>query len=397
MSEHVIPAGNAKGTPLSQATDRDLKYWNDRIAKDLAEGSSRFPDRDRPLGEAIAAELARRAGGGAPAPAAPKPAAPAAAPSATLAKTAPSAAIGLVGATRDTNRINAQLVEMREKYHLVSPATVCATLPEGCEVAFSLVKVNQADCFGPLAGGKFGLDGTNLKQIGAAAGISWDDQASRRLDDGSDPRYVHYVAVGFVRNFDGSLRKLTGTVEMDARDGSPQIEEIITKARNARDRQGPAPRDPAPQILELQKFLLRHAETKAKLRAIADMGIKRAYTSKELEKPFAVARLMWTGHSDDPELRRIFAMKQADAMIGGIAGLYGQQNAPPYATQPQAAPALAPARPQPCLDPGCAAGQHPALHAPPPVGAVPRHDDAVTTEGEKVGSDPQASAEEERY
>ncbi|GMV18397.1 MAG: hypothetical protein AMXMBFR56_66210 [Polyangiaceae bacterium] len=375
MSEHVIPAGNAKGTPLAQATERDLKYWNDRIARDLAEGTSRFPDRDRPLGEAIAAELARRAGGGAPAPAAPKPAAPAAAPSATLAKTAPSAAIGLVGATRDTNRINAQLLEMRAAYHLVAPATVCGSLPEGCEVAFSLVQVDARECYS-VGGGKVGLDGTNLKQIGAAAGISWDDKDSRRLDDGSDSHYCHYVAVGYVRNFDGSLRKLTGTVEIDMRDGSPQVAAMQARAKTGSNFEA--------QLRDTRLFLLRHAETKAKLRAIADMGIKRSYTTDELKKPFAVARLMWTGQSDDPELRRLFALKQADAMIGGIAGLYGQQNAPPYATQPQAAPALAP-------PPQHAA---PALHAPPPVGAVPRHDDAVTTEGEKVGSDPQASAED---
>jgi len=383
MGQHVVPAGNEKGVPIEEASDATLEYWSKRISEELEKGTARYPAKDRQLCEAMFAEMARRRG---EAPEerqrAPEPRSNGQAPAraaAPLAR-APQADV-LVTSTRDSHQINVQLTEMRAKYHLVAPATVCGSLPEGCEVAFSLVQVNPKDCYS-VGGGKVGLDGTNLKQIGAAAGISWDDQASRRLDDGSDPHYVHYVAVGFVRNFDGSLRKLTGTVEIDMRDGSPQVVAMQARAKNGSNFEA--------QLRDTRLFILRHAETKAKLRAIADMGIRRSYTPEELQKPFAVARLMWTGRSEDPELRRIFAMKQADAMIGGIAGLYGQQNAPPYAP-PQAPAALAPPRAQPCLDPGCAVGSRPALHAPPPVGAVPAHDDAIPTEGEKIGSDPQAA------
>lgn len=360
MSEATIPAGRSKGTPLSEATDADINYWISRRESELqTDPDGKFAEPSRRWLAAAKDELRRR--GIDPGEQAPQP--PRAERPQPPAPLATRATEQLVTATRDTSRINAQLMEMRQNYHLVAPATVCGSLPEGCEVAFALVQVNPDDCY-PLSGGKLGLDGTSIKQIGSAAGVSWDDRASGRLDDGSDPHYCHFQAVGYVRNFDGSLRKLTGSVEIDARDGSPQIEEIRTEARNARDRNGnPSPRDPSGQILELRKFLLRHAETKAKLRAIADMGIKRSYERKELSKPFAVARLMWTGYSDDPELRRIFAMKQADAMIGGIAGLYGQQNAPPYQS-PAPAPALQAAPPS-----------SPALHAPPRVGAVPRHDD----------------------
>ncbi len=378
MGQFLVPGGKEKGSPIEEAGDSTLEYWSGRIAKDLADGTARFPEKDRPLCEAMLAEMARRRGE-APEerPRAPEPRSNGQAPARQAAPQAlaraPQTEV-LVTSTRDAHQINVQLTEMRAKYHLVAPATVCGSLPEGCEVAFSLVQVNPKDCYS-VGGGKVGLDGTNLKQIGAAAGISWDDQASRRLDDGSDPHYVHYVAVGFVRNFDGSLRKLTGTVEIDMRDGSPQVVAMQARAKNGSNFEA--------QLRDTRLFILRHAETKAKLRAIADMGIRRSYTAEELQKPFAVARLMWTGRSEDPELRRIFAMKQADAMIGGIAGLYGQQNAPPYAP-PQAPAALAPSPAAPVHQ----------LHAPPPVGSVPVQDDAIPTEGEKVGSDPQASAED---
>jgi hypothetical protein len=115
-----------------------------------------------------------------------------------------------------------------------------------------------------------------------------------------------------------------------ARDGSPQIDEIRKKAASRERNDGGAR-----QILELRKFLLRHAERKAKSRAIADLGVKRSYTKKELEKPFAVARLMFNGHVEgDPELTREFRLKIADSFLGASSALYGQPRASLPAPQP---------------------------------------------------------------
>ena len=63
-SGHVLPGGNSKGTPIEEASDRDLEYWSNRIAGDLAEGKSRNPTRDAPLQKAMAAEFAKRQGAG---------------------------------------------------------------------------------------------------------------------------------------------------------------------------------------------------------------------------------------------------------------------------------------------------------------------------------------------
>ena len=122
------------------------------------------------------------------------------------------------------------------------------------------------------------------------------------------------------------------------------------------------------QIRDTRLFLLRHAETKAKLRAIADMGVRRSYTAEELSKPFRVARLMWTGRTNDPELKRVFAEKTADAMIGAASAMYGMQSAPaPRAPIRQVeAPAL-------------------SGHAPPALGAPSRgwDDDAELVDYEQ--------------
>jgi hypothetical protein len=194
------------------------------------------------------------------------------------------------------------------------------------------------------------LLGHVVKQIAAAAGVSWIMEQTGRLDDGSDPHFCHFRAVGMVTSFDGSKRVVSGEVDMDLRDGSPQVDAL--KARAAAKK-----RDASDQIREMRLFILRHAETKSKLRAICDIGLRRSYTERELSKPFVVARLMWTGQSDDPELRRMYAEKMADAQMAGVMGLYGNA-----AALPRRAPA--PQRPQLAH-----AGQF-AGHAPPPVGAL---------------------------
>jgi hypothetical protein len=361
-----IPGGNKKGTPITEAQDDDVRYWFNRIAKDLSENPDKqYADRDRSWLAAAKTELVKRGvaadelpipvgsaraanGNGQAAPAARAQTRPA--QSTALAKAAPSQ---LVGSSRDVDTINARLEEAAQRAHLVSPATVCGHLPEGCEIAISMIKVDpNPDKAGPgevapVGGGKLSLSGFVLKRIGAAAGVSWDMNATGRLDDGSDPHYCHYRAVGWVRSFDGSVRCLSGEVEIDMREGSPQMEAMKQRAKDGSNIDS--------QIRDTRLFLIRHAETKAKLRAIADMGVKRSYTAKELEKPFQVARLMWTGRTDDPELKRIFAEKTADAMIGAASAMYGMQGSAPVRPAPAA---LAP--------------QHhaTALHGPPPLGAL---------------------------
>ncbi len=262
-------------------------------------------------------------------------------------------------AIHDPAAVTKHLQDMAASFHIVTPQTTVEALPEGFGVAVSYVSVNpDATLGGPKevydVSGRLGLSMDTLKRIAAAAGVDWDPQQCGRLDDGSDPHYVHYRAVGYVRNFDGSVRTITGEVEMDLREGSPQVEEIREKAERRAKKEKRDNDGGHSQLLEQRKFILRHAESKAKNRAIADMGVKRSYAPKELEKPFAVAKLQFTGQSADPELRRTFAIMNAERALDGQHRLYG---------------ARGPAPTRPTL---------PAFHghSPPPVGsASPDSDD----------------------
>lgn len=253
--------------------------------------------------------------------------------------------------SHDPFAINERFKKLAENYHIVSVATHVDALPLGFGVSVSFVNVNpDSGKDGPgdvySTGKKVGLSGHVIQQIGAALAVDWDARESGRLDDGSDPRYVHFRATGWVKNFDGTPRRIVGEVEMDLRDGSPQVEEIKAKAE-ARARKYKDTNDGgAAQIMEMRKFILRHAETKAQLRAISKgVGLKRAYHPAELKKPFAVARLSFTGHTEDPELKKEFARMLGAAALSGMRALYGE---PPPAALPPA----------------------PIGHAPPPLGAV---------------------------
>lgn len=238
------------------------------------------------------------------------------------------------GSSRKPQTVNALLAWCAKNTHLVTPAARVGTIPEGCSVAFVVLWCNPesaqkgGDCF-PVSN-NFMPAKHFLDQVAGAAGVKWDPQLGGRVDDGSNPHYCHYKAVGHVTHFDGTEAVLVREKQMDLRDGSPFISKLIKDAENAKDKRGnPRPRDPSNQIIELRGFILEHAESKAKNRVVRSLGMKTSYTKEELlSKPFVVAKLMFTGETDDPELRRHFAELRAQKMLGGTRALFGVPTTP---------------------------------------------------------------------
>jgi len=243
-------------------------------------------------------------------------------------------------ATRPADRLDGTFTDPKEtqgrlkwaaqsgEANLVAPAPSVGVLPEGCAVSFSRVWAGS-DCYS-TGGGRFGLGKTTLNKIASAAGVSWDPIASGRLDDGSHPHYCRWRAVGSYVAFDGTRQVIVAEKEMDMREHSAQVEALQAKAKNG---------DASKQIREMRQHIQSHAETKAQLRAIRSLGVQTGYPSAELERPFVVARLMFTGETEDPVLRREFARMTAKAMLGGRTALFGGSE-----LQPGAQPSPAPAR-----------------------------------------------------
>lgn len=255
--------------------------------------------------------------------------------------------------TRDAVSVAEALEKAQTIGHLVSPATSCGSLPEGTSVALSAVLVDVArETYGIAGGGdKVGLGKVALDRIALAAGVSWDPQQSRRTDDGRDPHYVSYVAVGHYRQFDGSTCTIMGEKELDMREKSPAVEALRAKYREklaAWERGGKQdypPKSPDVQIAEVRTHLLSHAASKAKLRAIRGLGIRTSYTKAELAKPFVIAKLTFSGETENPELRREFALMRARSFLNSRDALWGNgprqlpPPPPPRATLPAVRPA----------------------------------------------------------
>ena len=295
------------------------------------------------------------------------------APGATSALVQRVAAIG--GLHRSVDTLRAALHDFAPRVHLLSPTINPEMVPEFHEIAIRPVTVDPNPTMGEVyklpGGAEVALTKVSLDKIAAAAGITWDPVRSGRLDDRSDPHYCHFRAVGTVRDLDGSRRTLVGEKEIDLRDGNPSIftadekrmavvwvngratDKIDERSRGyvrgwSRDRLDGA-----------RTHILAMAESKAKNRAIRQLGVKSKYTTAELmQKPFVCLSLVFTGASDDPDLQRLAKERMLDVALSTSRELYGAE--PPHARMLRA-----PEEPAPALE----------HHAPPPIAAVPADED----------------------
>jgi hypothetical protein len=248
--------------------------------------------------------------------------------------------------SNDATVINESLKAAAETMHLVGPAPSAPRIAEDCEVMFSRVLVNADPKVGevyPISGSsKFGLGKTPLEKIAMAAGISWDPELSRRDDDGSNPYYCEYTAVGEVFDFDGRRVTLIGTKSVDLRDGAALWQDAHERARDKAIALAEEANEDRPLNEEQQRIAisngfraaekeLRHArihivalaQSKARLRAIRSIGLKPSYTKEELAKPFVMAKLIWTGRTNDPVKAEIYAHARAEHFLGSSRRAYG--------------------------------------------------------------------------
>lgn len=325
MREVQIPVGRGERIPISRATADQLRNFVDWQSQKLRkEPHSPFAAKNR---EQLAAAERRleelQSGGGQTQQVVHQP--QVLVPKLELQGTAIS----------DAARINELFERLSRESHLITPVTRVEMIPQGWGIQVSFVQINPDP--GPNGekhvfsrDGDLGLSAVALKLIATAADLHWAHHESGVLDDRKDPHYVHYRAVGYHQTFDGRWRPVNGEVELDARDGSALIERIKW---NAQQREGEIRKknpkyrgdDGRREILELRTFLLRRAQTMAKSRAVVDMGVRRYYARDELLKPFAVARLVFTGHCSDPELARRMQLLNTERMLSGISAMYPER------------------------------------------------------------------------
>lgn len=243
------------------------------------------------------------------------------------------------GAFRNVELLKELLLRAQRECHLIGPGVAVGALPEGFAVALTPILVDiEKETYKAAAsddedyrGGRGGpgeeraLGRTALDRIAAAAGVTFDPEKSGRQDEGRDPRYCHWRTVARWKLFDGSVVERVGDKEIDLHDDSDYVHQLEQQAARYN-------RSAEIRIRNERVQILSFAATKSRNRSIRDLGIRSKYTRAELAKPFVVARLLFTGASTDPELRRTFAIMLAQQAIGASARLYG----PPPAALPAA-------------------------------------------------------------
>jgi hypothetical protein len=263
----------------------------------------------------------------------------------------------LLGSSRDEREVTQRLERIiNSKAKLVSPAVQCPKLQEGTAVAFSSVQVDLGDEnqrhgeIYPVGGEMYGILKPALDRISLAANISWFPTVRR--DDGRDPHYCSCMSSGTYIQFDGTEMVIPpGTATINLRDNSDECVEIIeTKIEKALKRAKAKAKKERTQLSEEAKQevidyathaamrdirrrrikIEELAETGSRLRAIrATFGIHISYTLDQLSTPFVVARLMATGETNDPILRRDFARMNYERLTGGRRAMYSGEAAPP--------------------------------------------------------------------
>ena len=234
----------------------------------------------------------------------------------------------ITGSVYDPKEISRRLQYADEHFFLVSPASSCGHVPPGCAIAMTAVQIDPDLETYPVGDGKVAMTKPALDRIAAGIGITWAPEMSRRLDDGSDPRYCHYRSVGRYRAFDGQWMIVKGEKELDLRDGSAQVVGV---------KDG--------KVAAQRKHILSLAETMSRLRAIRTLGIRSSYQPRELAKPFVMARIMFTGQSADPDQQKRLEAATVASFLGGSSSIYGEPPAAiaagaPY-EEPHAPPSVA--------------------------------------------------------
>lgn len=223
---------------------------------------------------------------------------------------------GITGSFNDPNALGDALRRAQQSCNLVGPITVGA-LPMGCRVAMTAVLINPDPKGGDIYDvgmGKFALSKSAIDRIANAAGVETPVSICKEYA----PNYCHWYVERSMYGLDGRPRRQSGTKILDLRPGSQYRKGLQAKAK-ARGK------EPDSQVNEILNQLGGHAETKARLRADRALLGLRTYTADELRRPFVLASLMFTGESDDPATRAMFAQGIMNRMLGGSAALFGAQ------------------------------------------------------------------------
>lgn len=206
----------------------------------------------------------------------------------------------------------------RLQVNLLAPLTRIDFIPPGYRLAFRAVVfptdgqwvdaagVKTNGTWYTTEGGGYALHKAALRQLAAAAGLSWETfDVSRELN-----RWI-VKAVGRLRTMDGQWRQVSAMKDLDLRDDGPVLPTWRAEAVKGK-------RDAEKRILKAREFGGRMAESKAVNALIRDaLGLRASYPENLARRAFVFPLLIFC--PDTPEARQL----QAAVELGVVGQLYG--------------------------------------------------------------------------
>lgn len=219
------------------------------------------------------------------------------------------------GSYDETDAANRALRDAAEVGHLLSPNDQVARVLDGTAIVIGAFRADiLLDTFADdempwrRIPGKALLD-----RVANGLGISWDASLCKRIDSGKHPYVRAAQAAGRIKNFDGTDRQFQAMGEIDLMNGSALANAIEARFRD-RGRV---------EIERRRQHIGSHADTIARLRAIRQLGLRDSYLPTELEKPFFLARVQFTGRSENAATQQVFVERVADTFLPAASALFG--------------------------------------------------------------------------
>ena len=248
----------------------------------------------------------------------------------------------MTAAEKKVEDISTQLETYKKQgANLLMPSTHIAGLSEYHQPVIETVKLSTDPNNGDVYQHDDAAAGPNKKwrptkqalmKLSVCAGVIWSPTESRRIDNGADRNYIAYKAVGGIKKADGQPVFFSAEYDLDFEVIAEELKtnyEMKAKYLKKDNGQRQATDKEKVEYVEycVNRDLLQKRKNKLKLCEAGAMnrvlrmllGLKQTYTTKELEQPFVMARIVFRPDFTDAAVKKQYV----DASIKAMTGIYG--------------------------------------------------------------------------
>jgi hypothetical protein len=215
-------------------------------------------------------------------------------------------------------------------YNILTPSITLDGLSEHHYATIETIqlshKPDDGDVYKHQSGG-FIISKQGLDKLAVLADIIWDKDECKRLDDPENRNYFAFQAFGAIKKADGKYVPAKGYKDMDMLVEREELDfKYLAKGKKA-NKTGQELEDyinycVKRDMIHKRKFGPEMCESGAKNRVIrALLGIKKAYTVPELQKPFVVIKITYQPDYDDPEIKKLMTYLSVSAQTNVFGGL----------------------------------------------------------------------------